>query len=162
VLSGFILGRAASLHGGKNAAMTQNYGPESRGGACNADVVVEDHEIAMPVFDQPDVLILLSQEAANKNASWIPGSKLVLIDEDLVHLEGEDPHVQKAPFTRMATSLGRRIVANIVMLGCLTARSRLVTPEAMEEAIRNTVPPKTIELNLKAFRAGLTIPEAAE
>ena len=161
VLSGFILGRAACLHAGKNAAMTQNYGPESRGGACSADVVVEDKEIAMPVFDQPDVLILLSQEAANKNSAWIPGAKLVLIDEDLVHLEGEDPRVQKAPFTRMATTLGRRIVANIVMLGTLTARSHLVPPEAMEEAIRSTVPPKTVDLNLKAFRAGLTVPEAA-
>jgi len=161
VLSGFILGRAACLHAGKNAAMTQNYGPESRGGACSADVVVEDQEIALPVFDQPDVLILLSQEAANKNSAWIAGSKLVLIDEDLVHIEGDDPKIQKAPFTRMATALGRRIVANIVMLGCLTARSHIVPPEAMEEAIRNTVPPKTVDLNLKAFRAGLTVPEAA-
>jgi 2-oxoglutarate ferredoxin oxidoreductase subunit gamma len=161
VLSGFILGRAACLHAGKNAAMTQNYGPESRGGACSADVVVEDKEIAMPVFDQPDVLVLLSQEAANKNSAWIAGAKLVLIDEDLVHLEGEDPRVQKAPFTRMATTLGRRIVANIVMLGTLTARAHLVPPEAMEEAIRSTVPPKTIDLNLKAFRAGLAVPEAA-
>jgi len=161
VLSGFILGRAASLHGGKNAAMTQNYGPESRGGACSADVVVEDKEIAMPVFDQPDVLVLLSQEAANKNSAWIPRSKLVLIDEDLVHLEGDESRVQKAPFTRMATAMGRRIVANIVMLGTLTARAHLVPPEAMEEAIRNTVPPKTVDLNLKAFRAGLAIPEAA-
>ena len=162
VLSGFILGRAACLHAGKHAAMTQNYGPESRGGACSADVVVEDREIAVPVFAQPDVLILLSQEAANKNASWIAGAKLVLIDEDLVHIEGgEDERIQKAPFTRMATALGRRIVANIVMLGCLTARSRIVPPEAMEEAIRNTVPPKTIDLNLKAFRAGLAVPEVA-
>jgi len=161
VLSGFILGRAASLHAGKNAAMTQNYGPESRGGACSADVVVEDKEIAMPVFHQPDILVLLSQEAANKNSAWIPRSRLVLIDEDLVHLESDDPRVQKAPFTRMATAMGRRIVANIVMLGTLTARSHLVPPEAMEEAIRRTVPPKTVELNLKAFRAGLAISEAA-
>jgi 2-oxoglutarate ferredoxin oxidoreductase subunit gamma len=160
VLSGFILGRAACLHAGKNAAMTQNYGPESRGGACSADVVVEDKEIAVPVFAQPDVLILLSQEAANKNASWIPGAKLVLIDEDLVHLEGEDPKILKAPFTRMATSLGRRIVANIVMLGYLTDRSKIVPATAMEEAIRDTVPPKTIDLNLKAFRAGLAVPGA--
>ena len=161
VLSGFILGRAACLHAGKHAAMTQNYGPESRGGACSADVVVEDQEIAVPVFEQPDVLVLLSQEAASMNSAWIAGSKIVLVDEDLVHLEGATPEIQKAPFTRMATALGRRIVANIVMLGCLTARSRLVPPEAMEEAIRNTVPPKTVELNLKAFRAGLTVPEAA-
>ena len=161
VLSGFILGRAACLHAGKFAAMTQNYGPESRGGACSADVVVEDREISVPVFAQPDVLILLSQEAANKNSTWIPGSKLVLIDEDLVHLEGEDPKVQKAPFTRTANTLGRRIVANIVMLGTLTARSKLVPQEAMEQAIGNTVPPKTIDLNLKAFRTGYALPVEA-
>jgi 2-oxoglutarate ferredoxin oxidoreductase subunit gamma len=159
VLSGFILGRAACLHAGKNAAMTQNYGPESRGGACSADVVVEDGVISIPVFDQPDILVLLSQEAATKNSMWIPGSKLVLVDEDLVHLEGEDPKIQKAPFTRTANVLGRRIVANIVMLGCLTARSNLVPPEAMEQAISRTVPPKTVELNLKAFRAGLAFPK---
>jgi 2-oxoglutarate ferredoxin oxidoreductase subunit gamma len=161
VLSGFILGRAACLHAGKNAAMTQNYGPESRGGACSADVVVEDKEIAVPVFAQPDVLILLSQEAANKNGRWIAGSKLVLIDEDLVHLEGDDEKVHKAPFTRTATTLGRRIVANIVMLGALTAQSRIVPVEAMEAAIRDTVPPKTIDLNLKAFRAGMAAVEPA-
>jgi len=161
VLSGFILGRAACLHAGKHAAMTQNYGPESRGGACSADVVVEETEIAMPVFDQPDILVLLSQEAANKNAHWIARSKVVLIDEDLVHLEVEDPKVQKAPFTRMATALGRRIVANIVMLGVLVAKTGIVSAAGMEAAIRDNVPAKTIELNLKAFRKGLELGKAA-
>ena len=157
VLSGFILGRAACLHAGQHAAMTQNYGPESRGGACSADVVVEDREIAVPVFDQPGVLVILSQEAAVNNARWIAGSKMVLIDEDLVHLDGATDRVRAAPFTRTATALGRRIVANIVMLGCLTSRAQLVPVAAMEEAISHTVPPKTIDLNLKAFRAGLAL-----
>ena len=157
VLSGFILGRAACLHAGKHAAMTQNYGPESRGGACSADVVVEDHEIAVPVFSQPDLLVLLSQEAASMNSGWIADAKLVLIDEDLVHLEGPGERVQRAPFTRTATGLGRRIVANIVMLGTLTRRAGLVPQPAMEEAIAATVPRKTVELNLKAFRAGLEL-----
>jgi len=161
VLSGFILGRAACLHAGKHAAMTQNYGPESRGGACSADVVVEDHEIAVPVFDQPDILVLLSQEAASTNSGWIAGSRLVLVDEDLVHLEVERAGVARAPFTRTATSLGRRIVANIVMLGTLTSHAHLVPPTAMEEAISRTVPPRTVELNLKAFRAGLALGGAA-
>jgi Pyruvate/2-oxoacid:ferredoxin oxidoreductase gamma subunit len=48
-------------------------------------------------------------------------------------------------------------VANIVMLGCLTARAQLVPIAAMEEAISHTVPPKTVDLNLKAFRAGLAL-----
>jgi 2-oxoglutarate ferredoxin oxidoreductase subunit gamma len=161
VLSGFILGRAACLHAGKNAAMTQNYGPESRGGACAADVIVEDGEIAVPVFDQPDVLVILSQEAATKNSEWIAGSRLVLIDEDLVRIEGPGDRIQKAPFTRTATDLGRRIVANIVMLGSLTGRADLVPVAAMEAAIAETVPPKTVELNLKAFRAGLALTGAS-
>jgi len=160
VLSGYILGQAACLHAGKFAAMTQNYGPESRGGACSADVVVEEREIGVPVFDQPDVLVLLSQEAAHKNAEWIAGAKLVLIDEDLVRLEGANGHIRGARFTHTATALGRRIVANIVMLGCLAGETHLVPPEALEAAIAKTVPKKTVELNLKAFRAGLALAEA--
>lgn len=159
VLAGFILGRAACLHAGKFAAMTQNYGPESRGGACSADVVVEDREIGVPVFDQPDVLVLLSQEAAHKNAEWIAGAKLVVIDEDLVRLEGANGRIHRGRFTHTATTLGRRIVANIVMLGFLTSETHLVPPSALEEAISKTVPQKSVELNLKAFRAGLALSE---
>ena len=67
ILAAFILGRAVSVHTPMHAAMTQSYGPESRGGACEADVVVDDSEIDTPVVTRPDVLVLMSQEAAAKN-----------------------------------------------------------------------------------------------
>jgi 2-oxoglutarate ferredoxin oxidoreductase subunit gamma len=155
ILSAFILGRAVSVHTPMHATMTQSYGPESRGGSCEADVVVGDSEIDTPMVTRPDVLVLLSQEAATKNMDAARTASLVLSDVDLVHLD-EDV-AKKAlslPFTRTADALGKRIVANVVMLGAFTKASGLVPREAMEAALRETVRASTRELNLKAFDAG--------
>jgi 2-oxoglutarate ferredoxin oxidoreductase subunit gamma len=155
ILAAFILGRAVSVHTPMHAAMTQSYGPESRGGACEADVVIGDTEIDMPVVTSPDVLVLMSQEAATKNMAGARAASIVLSDADLVQL---DPDVagkaRSLPFTRTADGLGRRIVANMVMLGAFTNASKIVPREAMEAALRETVKPSTRELNLKAFGAG--------
>ena len=56
ILSAFILGRAVSVHTPMHATMTQSYGPESRGGSCEADVVVGDAEIDTPMVTRPDIL----------------------------------------------------------------------------------------------------------
>ncbi|MGD0718568.1 MAG: 2-oxoacid:acceptor oxidoreductase family protein [Thermoplasmata archaeon] len=155
ILAAFILGRAVSVHTPMHAAMTQSYGPESRGGACEADVVVDDSEIDTPVVTRPDVLVLMSQEAAAKNRDGARAASLLLTDVDMVQL---DPNLAakavSLPFTRTADALGRRIVANMVMLGAFTKASGMVPREAMEAALQETVKPSTRELNLKAFDAG--------
>jgi 2-oxoglutarate ferredoxin oxidoreductase subunit gamma len=155
ILSAFILGRAVSVHTPMHATMTQSYGPESRGGSCEADVVVGDTEIDTPMVTRPDVLVLLSQEAATKHMAAARAAALVMSDVDLVHLD--DDVAKKAlalPFTRTADGLGRRIVANVVMLGAFTKASGIVPREAMEAALRDTVKASTRELNMKAFDAG--------
>ncbi len=155
ILAAYILGRAVSVHTPMHATMTQSYGPESRGGACEADVVVSDQEIDTPEVDRPDILVLLSQEAATKNREDARTASLVLSDVDLVQLD--DEAARKAislPFTRTADALGKRIVANMVMLGALTRASAMVPREAMEAAVAESVKPGTRELNLKAFDAG--------
>ena len=58
------------------------------------------------------------------------------------------------PSTRIAETLGRTIVQNIVMLGFFSAATRLVPPEQMRAAVEASVPAGTEELNLKAFDAG--------
>lgn len=155
ILAAFILGTAVSVHTSMHATMTQSYGPESRGGACEADVVVGDTEIDSPVVTRPDLLVLMSQEAAAKNQSEAHVASLVLSDVDLVQLEeGGEGKGMALPFTRTADALGKRIVANVVMLGALTKAWGLVPRDAMEAALRETVKPSTRELNLKAFEAG--------
>jgi 2-oxoglutarate ferredoxin oxidoreductase subunit gamma len=155
ILSAFILGRAVSVHTPMHATMTQSYGPESRGGSCEADVVVGDSEIDTPMVTRPDILVLLSQEAATKHMGEARAASLVLSDVDLVHLDEDVAKKALAlPFTRTADGLGRRIVANVVMLGAFTKASGIVPREAMEAALRETVKASTRELNLKAFDAG--------
>jgi 2-oxoglutarate ferredoxin oxidoreductase subunit gamma len=91
-----------------------------------------------------------------------PGG-LLIIDSDLVKdVNREDVRLVGVPASNLATQeLGRTIVANIVMLGVLVAKTGIVSSAGMEAAIRDNVPPKTIDLNLKAFRKGLELGEAA-
>ena len=155
ILAAYILGRAVSVHTDMHATMTQSYGPESRGGACEADVVVGDREIDAPEVSKPDLVVLLSQEAATKNMKNAGAARLVLSDVDLVQLAPEVASKASAlPFTRKADELGKRIVANMVMLGAFTKASEIAPREALEKSLAESVKPSTRELNLRAFDAG--------
>ncbi len=152
-LAGFVLGKALSLSEGLEVVMTQSYGPEARGGASSANLVVADKGINYPLVQNADVLVAFSQEAYNKYRSQAKTEAIVLIDEDLVTISESD-QVHRIPATRIAEELGRRIVANMVMLGYLTAITGLAKRESMETAIQTTVRESTVPLNLKAFAAG--------
>jgi 2-oxoglutarate ferredoxin oxidoreductase subunit gamma len=161
VLAGSLLGKAASLYGGKEAVFTQAYGPEARGGACRADVVISEKPVDYPYVSEPDILAIMFQEAyANFGSRLKPGGVLI-VEQDLVTVaEGGAPALA-APFTRIATELGNRIVTNVVLLGFLVAQTGVVTPDAVEQAIRGTVKEKALDLNLRAFAAGMSHAPAA-
>ena len=156
ILSGLILGKAASLFSDKHATFTQSYGPEARGGACAANVVISKSEIDYPYVTRPHHVMVMSQGAYEKYVDdLLPDGKL-MIDEDLVELKHprDDIHVFAIPATRLAEQLGRKIVANIVMLGFVAAVTEVVDYDSMKSAILDTVPPGTEELNLKAYNSG--------
>lgn len=157
VLAGYILGRAATVYAGRNAVMSQSYGPESRGGACMTEIVIAEGEIGYPRVVNPNVVVSMSQEAYEKYARTRPDHCLLIVDEDLVKPDEEQEKgrtVLKAPATRLAEELGRRMVANIVMLGFLCGATRVVKQEEMREAVAVSVPRGTESLNLRAFEAG--------
>ena len=160
-LAAVILGKAATLYEDLEAVMTQSYGPEARGGASSADVILADAPIAYPFIEQADILIALSQEAYKKYRPQAKKDALVLIDRDLVQPDARDK-VKAIPATKLAEGLGRRIVTNIVMLGYLTSVSGLVKRENMEKALEESVKAKTIPLNLKAFATGFDYIESRE
>lgn len=153
VLSGIILGKALSLYEGLDAVMTQAYGPEARGGASSANIVVADRPIDYPFVQQADILVALSQEAYAKFRPEAKQDAIVIIDTELVTPD-EGEVVKRVPATALAEGLGRRIVANVVMLGFFTAVTHLVSHEAMVKSIEASVRPKTLELNLNAFETG--------
>jgi 2-oxoglutarate ferredoxin oxidoreductase subunit gamma len=155
VLSGQIIGQAVVVYDKKYATFTQNYGPESRGGSCTAEVVTSEEPIGYPYVVTPNIVILLSQDAYNKYGKNIPDNALMVIDPDLVKPAPEDKHrMLTIPANQMARDMGRVVVANVILLGFLAAVSDIVSAEALRQSILGTVPKGTGEFNLRAFEAG--------
>ena len=156
VLAGLILGKAVTLYEGANAAMTQSYGPEARGGACSADVVISTGRIDYPRVASPDILVLMSEEAARTYGPQTARDAVVLINRDLVRTIPQNTGllIHTVSATGIAENMGRVIVANIVMLGFITAVTKIVQFESMKQAILDSIPTGTEKLNLAAFQAG--------
>jgi 2-oxoglutarate ferredoxin oxidoreductase subunit gamma len=163
VLAGVLLGTASVTYDGKKAVQTQSYGAEARGGAARSEVILSDEKVVYPMVRRPDILVALSTPALEKFIGDLkPGGTLV-VDEDLVKVDGDDYRVYSAPFSNTAVKeLGRSVVANVVMLGFLTGITDIVSREAMEQAIRDNAPRGTEELNLRAFRMGLQMAQSRQ
>jgi 2-oxoglutarate ferredoxin oxidoreductase subunit gamma len=157
ILAGNILGRAAIVYADRNAVLTQSYGPESRGGACMAEVIIADGDIHYPKVLAPDAAVMMSQEAYTTYGVNRPDDCLLIIDTDLVDLDEEAEkgrEILSVPITRLAEELGRRIISNMVMLGFVCASTNIVSLDSLKQAVATSVPPGTEELNLKAVTAG--------
>jgi 2-oxoglutarate ferredoxin oxidoreductase subunit gamma len=157
ILAGKILAEAAAIFDGRNAVQSQSYGPEARGGASKADVIIADGEIDDLKADSLDLLLAFTQDAVDAYASDLKPGGLLLVDAD--HVAAEPSGERRAiriPFQAIAREkLGRPIAANIVALGAVVRLSKVVTEEAAERAILARVPKGTEELNRTAFRLGL-------
>ncbi len=155
VLAGYVFGRAAAINAGKHATMIQSFGPEARGSACSATLVVSDTEVLYPYVHRPGILIVMSSEGYEKYHNELKDEGTLIYEKDLVKPEVKPGQALFAvPSTRIAESLGKPIVQNIVMLGFAAAVMRAVPREAMVAAVKGSVPGGTEEINLKAFDAG--------
>ena len=158
IRSGEIIGKAAVIYDGRYATFTQSYGPESRGGACASQVAIADDpvELSYPQVIDPSILVIMSQGAYNKYVPDFRRDGLLIVDESLVELNeaAEGMQLLSIPATRLAEELGRRIVANVVMLGFVAAMTDIASPEAVKQAVLDSVPRGTEELNERAFETG--------
>ena len=156
ILSAVVIGKAACIHQNGYATMTQSFGPEARGGACSAQVILSDSPVLYPYVTRPDILIVMSQEAYTLFSPQIKDNGLLIIEEDLVRI-GHLPagvRVYSIPATRIAEELGKKMVLNIVMVGFFGALSQVLDPKALRQAVATSVPEAYRELNLKAFDRG--------
>jgi len=158
VLAGYVLGKAASVYDHKSATLVQSYGPEARGSACAAQIVVADEPIHYPYVRGQEILVAMSQEGYDSWTEQLIDGGVLLYDQDLVDA-GTPPaqagFVASVPATRTAEKMGRRMAANIVMLGFLVGCTGLVEVEALREAVRTSVPAGTEDFNLSALEQGL-------
>lgn len=160
---GIVLARAAALYDkpvgedGKEhrkfAIQTQSYGPSARGGHSKCDIKISDEEMLYPFVEIPDYLVIMSQQAYSKYIGERRPDTKIIIDPDLV-LDRPKGDVYLVPSTKAAEEMGTRIVANVVMLGAFRQISGIVSQEALEKALFETVPKPTHDLNRNALALG--------
>ena len=159
VLSGILLGTAATLFQGKKAVQTQSYSSELRGGSARAEVVISEEPVSDPQVRRPDILIVLAEDALPKYIGSIKPKGLLVIDSDLVKgAEQGNYEILSVPATSIADKeMGNIVVANLIILGAVIKKTGILSVESMEKAIEVSVPKKATALNLNAFRRGLEL-----
>ena len=154
-LAGRLLGQAATIYDGKEAVFTQTHGPEARGGASRADVIIGERPVAYPFVTHPDILAVLFQEAYERFRPALKSDGMLIVDADLVTLHDDDGAAFKLPATRIAKELGNKLVANIVLLGFLSGMTGVVSRNGLEQAMRASVGKANLEIDLVALAAGV-------
>jgi 2-oxoglutarate ferredoxin oxidoreductase subunit gamma len=157
ILAGVIIAEAALIDG-KRAVQSQSYGPEARGGASRAEVIISSREIDFIKVQSADLLLCLTQTAYDRYAKE-PAAVLIL--DDAIEPKYHTPEqVTRLPIlSTAAEKAGRPMVANIVALGAVNAIMKLVSKESLAQAVLGRVPKGTQELNSKALEYGYEIAE---
>jgi 2-oxoglutarate ferredoxin oxidoreductase subunit gamma len=156
ILAAAVIGKAAAIFQGAYATMTQSFGPEARGGSSSAQVILSTEPILYPYVTQPDVLVVMSQEAYTRFAPQLKPGGILITEQELVRVDSIPQGVRAfgVPATRLAEELGRKVVLNIVMVGFFGAVTGLLEHEALRQAVADSVPPAMQKLNLEAFDKG--------
>ncbi|MBD3405450.1 MAG: 2-oxoacid:ferredoxin oxidoreductase subunit gamma [Candidatus Lokiarchaeota archaeon] len=155
VLAGVVLGNAAVTHGGLDAVQTQSYGSEARGTAAKSEVIISTDKIRYPKVRKSDYFIAMSQKALDMYLKDAKKGSVVIIDPDLVDDGGlVDFEVIKIPAMQTADNLGLRLVSNMVMLGALVKKSKVMTMDALEKSLGDMFKGKALEIDIKAIHAG--------
>ena len=156
ILAASVIGKAAAIFEGGFSTMTQSFGPEARGGSSSAQVILDGDPILYPYVTQPDILVVMSQEAYTVFSPQLKPGGILIVEQELVRIEHPPQGVRfyGVPATRLAEELGRKVVLNIVMVGFFAAVTNLLDPESLRKAVADSVPPAMQKLNLDAYDKG--------
>jgi len=161
VMAGIILAEAAGIFEDKYVIHVQDYGGAMRGGAVRSEVIIADDEdeIEYPAVSNADVLVAMTQEAANKWIASVKEGGIVLYDSTYVtEPPSSTVRTYEVPLTQIAQEkLGMPLGANIIALGVISALTGVVSLDALSRALVKRVPKGTEELNGRALQIGFDL-----
>lgn len=170
LLTSRILGDI-TVTAGYDVKLSEVHGMAQRGGSV-VTFVRYGKKVAEPIIEegQADVLIAFEKLDALRYAHFLKKDGAIIVNEQRIdpitvvtgaaqypeniieNLEKEY-NVYKVNAMEEALKLGNSRVFNIIVLG-VAAKHMDFSKEAWLEAIEKTVPPKTVEINKKAFLLG--------
>ena len=154
IFGSVVLCEAIGQSGNKSVVQSQSYGPEARGGASKADVVISDNEIYYPKAMKLDLLLAMTQESLDKYYGDLKDHGILIIDTSLVTDIPTDEYYG-VEFTRLARNeIGSIVVANVMALGAICALTDLFSKEALTKTVLSRAPQGTEDRNKKAIEIG--------
>lgn len=170
LLTSRVLGSIA-VTGGYDVKLSEVHGMAQRGGSV-VTYVRYGESVAEPIVEegQADILIAFERLEALRYAHFLKTDGTIIVNdtridpmsvvtgaaeypENIIETLREKHSVLAIDASAEAAKLGNPRVFNTIILGVAAQRMQF-TKEQWLEVIANTVPPKTVEINQKAFLAG--------
>ena len=148
-----------AINEGLDSTHIPSYGPESRGGTSYADVHIAKGEVLSPASPTPHILLAFNAPSLAKFAGDVAEGGTIIYDSSVISdppsLNGK-VNMYGVPFTEIATTIGRRVIKNVVALGALQAVTEIFPSETFLAGIRQALAQKCamIPMNEKAFEWG--------
>ena len=158
---GKLLSQATTDSTDLNVTFFPAYGAAMRGGTSNCYVVISDREIAEPISNQVDDLIVMNDLSLHKFLSTLREGGTLYVNSSIINepIERDDITVVEAPVTGMALEMGNPRSLNFIMLGVYIGYSEAVPAEVVTAGIHHKFEgkDKVIASSDEAFQKGLTI-----
>ena len=156
-----ILGVAlaqAGMQAGYHVSWIPSYGPEMRGGTANCHVNLSTQRVGSPLVSKPTVLIAMNLPSLEKFEPDVVAGGLIIYDQSLIDHPPTrtDVEVLAIPATQMADQLGNTRVANMIILGAYIAKTGVMAPQVLFDALPAFIKRKNlIPLNRTAIEQGM-------
>jgi len=137
IISAGILLAYAGMLDGKFVTFFPAYGAEMRGGTANCSVVVSSEEVASPVVDRPDTVIVMNEPSLIKFEPSLKPGGLLLINSSLVSQKPnrKDIEIIYVPVNKIAEEIGTIKIANMVMLGAYCKKTGAVNLQSVIDSM---------------------------
>jgi 2-oxoglutarate ferredoxin oxidoreductase subunit gamma len=161
VLAGNILAYAA-LDEGKSILGMVSYGAEMRGGASSSSVIISDEEIDSPIIEEASIGLIMSQEAYIKYNKKVQKGGILFVNSSEVDITNkrDDILIIEVPATELSKEMGNVKVANMIMVGALIAKTKIVKKESVIRALGKPFSGKKrslIYINESALKKGMDL-----
>ena len=173
LLTSRILGGLA-VSAGYDVKLSEVHGMAQRGGSV-VTFVRYGENVYEPIVEEgcADIIIAFEKLEALRYAHFLKKDGVLIVNDwridpmpvvigaaeypqNIIENLGKQYSVYSTNATEEAKKLGNSRVFNLVVLG-LAARHMDFTVQQWHDVIKNTVPPKTVEMNINAFNTGYSL-----
>ncbi len=149
----------AAMREGLKVTWMPSYGAEVRGGTAHSMVVISDEMVPSPVITNPTACIVMNRPSMDRYEDSLTKSGTLVVNSTLIDRDAarKDIDVLEIPMTQMAKALGNTRCANMIALGALNAKLKIVSMRALVDALKEVIPPDKqdlIPINEEALKEG--------